>query len=182
MDTATFRMHKYETAHKHLTQSLALCPNGELTTGNIGICLFEMARYEEAIPFLEAVVCGGKRRGDLDHPDVGPRCLECYAKILRERKQYGESVKILKRLLKHKEFEQSQRYRRDEVYHLIARVHVKSKDFERALKYLRKAIKLNPGNTEYGEEVERVRATMNADLETTTVDGGVGMDSRGHSE
>ena len=167
-------MHKYETAHQHLTQSLALCPDGDLTMGNMGICLFAMARYEEAMPFLEAVVCDEKRRGDLNHPDVGPRCLECYALILfRERKQYGESVKALKRLLKHKEFERKQSHRRDEVYHLIARVHVKSKDFERALKYFKKANKLNPGKIEYEEQIRRVKDSMNVHGEE--VDG-VGMD------
>ncbi len=167
-------MHKYETAYEYLTQSLALCPNGELTTGNIGICLFEMARYEEAIPFLEAVVCGGKRRSDLDHPDVGPRCLECYALILfRQRKQYSESIKILKRLLKHKEFERSQRYSRDEVYHLMARIHVKAGYRYRAIKYLRKAIKINPGKAEYEEDIQKVRASIKADQD------GVGMESRG---
>lgn len=157
-------MHKYETAHKHLSRSLALCPDGELTTGNMGICLFEMARYDEAFGYLADVVCNAKRRVDLEHPDVGPRCLECYAVILfREKKEYTESVRILKRLLKHKEFENGkQSHRKDVIYSQISKVYAKSKDFERALKYLKKAKKHSPGKAEYEEQIKRMKASMNS--------------------
>jgi len=82
--------------------------------------------------------------------------------LCREERDYGHSVKVLKRLLRHKEFERKQSHRKDEIYQMIGRIHIKLHDFERALKYLKKAKRASPEKMEYEEQIQRVKVSIAA--------------------
>merc|ERR1712228_68557 len=145
-------MKQYQLAYNHLIRSLEIFPCGELTTGNIGICLFEMGRYEEAMIYLKRVLY--ELPSDLNHCDVGPRCLECFAFILYKKdKKYAESQEILQQLMKHKHF--AKHYaNKDEVYYLMSRVYSAQMDFDKAMRYLKKAKKFNPKRKIYENQIK----------------------------
>lgn len=134
-------MGKYEDAYRHLKRSLELCPNGELTTGNLGICLFEMGEFEKALPFLRRAV--HEKPHDLEHPNVGPRCLECLARCLFEHtKEYTQSAAVLKQLVEHPAC--GSHKAKDEVLYLLSTVCQKMGNFGASVKALQGAKKINP--------------------------------------
>ena len=140
----------YDDAYRHLARSLELCPDGELTTGNLGVCLFQMGEPDQALPFLRRAV--DERPSDLEHADVGPRCLECLARLLFEHKhEHAQSLAVLRQLLQHSAFERLEH--KDEVMFLMSRVYREMGDFAASLKALKKAKKLNPQRTLYETQI-----------------------------
>jgi len=153
-------MQQYELAYNHLIKSLDIYPCGELTTGNIGICLFEMGRYDEAMLYLNRVL--HELPSDLNHCDVGPRCLECLAYIYyKKEKQFVQSQCVLEQLMRHPHF--AKHYAaKDQVYYLMSRVFAAQMDFDKALRFVKKAKKFNPTRKVYENQIRILK--MNQSL------------------
>jgi len=147
-------MGKWAEAYGYLERSLELCPDGELTTGNLGICLFGMGEMAKAMVYLWRAV--KELPSDLEHPDVGPRCLECLARcLLEETKEYGKCVEVCEQLVRHHAF--ARHKAKDEVLYLMSRAYAKVGDLGASLRALKKAKKLNPQCALYENEIRRLK-------------------------
>ena len=83
------KIQKFELSLKYLQKTLDIEPEIALTNGNLGNCLCELKRYDEAIPYLKKSL---SKYIDINHPDVRPKYLENYANILYLKNNYKESV------------------------------------------------------------------------------------------
>jgi len=157
---------QYQRALNYLTRSLHIYPDGELTTGNIAICLYEMQQAEQALPYLHKVVHA--LPADVKHPDVGPKCLYYYVCAVfaqqqqqhsqrdvdgEPQQQYLQCQRLLQQLVEHPGFEQQFKHSKDEIYYLYARVEAKLMRFPHALKHLQMAYKCNPNRLVYRNQI-----------------------------
>ena len=127
-------------------------PEIALTNGNLGNCLCELKRYDEAIPYLKKSL---SKYIDINHPDVGPKCLENYAKILYLKKDYKESIKFLNKLIDTREFEKNQN--KDKIFSLFSKCYLELKDYHNSLKFANKALEIVPNNSEYQKLKQRIK-------------------------
>ena len=127
-----------------MQKTLDIDPERVLVNGNLANCLCELKRYDEAIPYLKRSL---SKEDDIIHPDVGPKCLENYSKILYLKKNYVESVKLLDQLIDRKDFETNQN--EDKIFCLLSKCYLQLKECDNSLKFVNKALEINPIDSEY---------------------------------
>eukprot|EP01084_Bolivina_argentea_P174198 301741_1 len=130
---------QYKLSYQNLLKSLEINSDTDLTNGTLGNCLYEMKRYDEAAVYLKISL---SRKADIEHPDVGPKCMENYANILYDKGNYQECVDLCNKLIVRDNF--GKNANRDKVYFLMCKSLDHLKQFKDALEYARSAVAVNP--------------------------------------
>ena len=147
--------HEYDESYKCLQKSYDINPNATLINGNMGNLLYAMNKLDQAMPFLKKSF---DVAADCEHPEVGPKALHNYSKILYLKQKYKKSIEYAKKLIQRKDFIKYDS--KDHVYMLISYGYDKLYEYQLAMEYAVKAQKIAPRNGECKVQIKKLRYKM----------------------